>query len=130
MYVQSVDEEETSSPEWDRVYPLLDSPSEEETVDFGVHTPENDQEQPDPAAGVADEEESQEDPRKLQSVQETCQGEDGMRELNPQPGTTHDSGVEAEDLQGTTVSQEYESESVVDTGTSGEKNVSDLSAEF
>ncbi|XP_053364867.1 inositol 1,4,5-triphosphate receptor associated 2 [Clarias gariepinus] len=120
---ESVDDEETSSPEWDRVYPLLDSPSEEETVDFGVHTPEIDQEQPDPAAGVADEEESQEDPRKLQSVQETCQGEDEMRELNPRPGTTHDSGVEAEDLRSTTVSHEYES--VVDTGTGTSETVFD-----
>ncbi|KAF5890789.1 lymphoid-restricted membrane protein-like, partial [Clarias magur] len=114
---ESVDDEDTSSPEWDRVYPLLDSPSEEEMVDFGAHTPENGQERPDPAAGVANVGKSQEDLSKLQSIQEACQGGEEMQELNPHTDPTRDSGVEAEDLRGTTVSQASESESVVDAGT-------------
>ncbi|XP_060759454.1 inositol 1,4,5-triphosphate receptor associated 2 [Neoarius graeffei] len=44
------DDEENSSPEWDRVYPLLDSP-EKETVELQIHTQEDDQ-KPNPAAAA------------------------------------------------------------------------------
>ncbi|MCI4388727.1 hypothetical protein PGIGA_G00089390 [Pangasianodon gigas] len=113
---QVVDDEGNSSPEWDRVYPLLDSPSEEETAGFETQTQEDDQKQP-PPAPLADDEELQEDLRKLESLQETRCGEDGEQELNTQRETAHDSGVETEELRGTTVSQENQPESITDTGT-------------
>ncbi|MCJ8742976.1 hypothetical protein PDJAM_G00088450 [Pangasius djambal] len=109
---QVVDDEENSSPEWDRVYPLLDSPSEEEPAGFEMQTQEDDQKQPPPDD---DDEEIQEDLSKLESLQETRCGKDGKQELNPQRETTH--GVETEELRGTPVSQENQPESITDTGT-------------
>ncbi|XP_058272927.1 inositol 1,4,5-triphosphate receptor associated 2 isoform X2 [Hemibagrus wyckioides] len=76
---QIVDDEENSSPEWDRVYPLLDSPSEEESAEFEMHMQEDDEKQPDDDADET--EELQEDSSKLQSLQETCCGEDGKQEV-------------------------------------------------
>ncbi|KAF4079883.1 hypothetical protein AMELA_G00183400 [Ameiurus melas] len=109
---QVVYEEENSSPEWDRVYPLLDSPSEEDTAEFETHTQEDDEKQPPPA----DEEELQEDLSKLESLHETSCGEDVQQESYT-PRETGDSGDETEKLRGTIVSQEMQRESITDTGT-------------
>ncbi|KAK3517914.1 hypothetical protein QTP70_027301 [Hemibagrus guttatus] len=74
-----VDDEENSSPEWDRVYPLLDSPSEEESAEFETNTQEDDEKQPDDDADEM--EELLEDLSKLQCLQETCCGEDGKQDV-------------------------------------------------
>ncbi|GAA6080525.1 inositol 1,4,5-triphosphate receptor associated 2 isoform X1, partial [Tachysurus ichikawai] len=91
-------DDENSSPEWDRVYPLLDSPSEEESTDFEMYIQEDDEKQhplslplsplPHPPAAAAEEvndgmEELQEDLSKLQGLQETRCGEDGEQESIP-----------------------------------------------
>lgn len=125
--VQVVDNEENSSPEWDRVYPLLDS--EEETPEFETHAQEDDQKHP-PPPPASDEEELQEDLSKLENFQDTYCGEDRKRELSTQGETTPDSGVESEELRGPRVSQESHPESMTDPGTCGESSTSDPSAEF
>ncbi|XP_047660221.1 inositol 1,4,5-triphosphate receptor associated 2 isoform X2 [Tachysurus fulvidraco] len=112
-------DDENSSPEWDRVYPLLDSPSEEESTDFEMHIQEDEKQHPPslppppPTAADEDEvndgmEELQEDLSQLQVLQETRCGEDGKQELIP--GKSQD-GPPAVILAGPP-------EGVTDTGTS------------
>lgn len=130
--VQVVDDEESSSPEWDRVYPLLDSPSEEEIAEFEAPTQVDNQKQPlsspPPAAAVIANE--VEDLSKLETLQETRFGEGGEQESKTLRDTTHDSGDEAEELGGTTVSQESQPEGIMDARTCGENIISTQTVEF
>ncbi|XP_046728867.1 inositol 1,4,5-triphosphate receptor associated 2 isoform X2 [Silurus meridionalis] len=119
---QAVDDE-NSSPEWDRIYPLLDSPSEDELVT-------NSQEDNQPEVPNAADKDLQEDLSKPEILQEMHCVEHGKQDLNTRRETTHDSDVEVEELGGYTVSQESQPEDIKDGGTSEtllENRLKDLS---